>query len=529
MAWYDILLGRRPSDEEALSKAKGKAVPKPTSWELDPHDYASHYNDEQSGGYHPGTMGLSFEQLRMMSRVPLISAVIQTRVNQVSEFAIPQATPYSLGFKLRMREHTKEPSKAGQKRIQELTRWLQTCGDPRLQVESSFESFLRRIIRDSLVFDQAAFEIVRTRGGGIAGMIPVDASTIRRAKMSEADIKSGRRPVGTSQFVQLLNSKVVARFGPDDLVLGIRRPRTWIKANGYGYPELEELVRVITNLLNAESYNASNFTHGMHVAGILAIKSKMNPQLFRAFRREFYSMLSGAHNAHKTPLIQLDPENKEELQQINMTSTNREMEYTNWQSWLLRTVCSVYQISPTSLGGQWQFGNEGQNNSLATGGPTERITASRELGLRPLLRAVQGWLNRGVIYEMAPDFELEFVGFDAKTEEQKLDMDIKSVKHFRTINEVRAMWDMEKLDSDVGDMVLDPTYINTAWQMSMQEEEGGEEEDPTGGGEFDYASLFGDMGGGAEEEDLAEEAPAEEAPTEAFARSRRRAVSVEVE
>ena len=158
MAWYDKLLGRRPSDEEALSKAKGKAVPKPESWELDPHDYASHYNDEQSGGYHPGTMGLSFEQLRMMSRVPLISAVIQTRVNQVSEFAIPQATPYSLGFKLRMREHTKEPTKAAQKRIQELTRWLQTCGDPRLQVESSFESFLRRIIRDSLVFDQAAFD-----------------------------------------------------------------------------------------------------------------------------------------------------------------------------------------------------------------------------------------------------------------------------------------------------------------------------------------------------------------------------------
>ena len=544
MAWYHRWLGlEQPAQIEsdlskALPDAPATRPPKPQSWTLDPGDYGYSYNEaDVAEAYHPGTFGLDYDTLRSMARVPVISAIIQTRISQVAEFGVPARGPYDIGFRIRLRDRDKEPNKRQKKEIRELTRWMCTCGDQRIPGNVSLEDFLRMVVRDSLVFDQLCFEIVRNKGGGIAGFVPVDASTIRRAKVKDSERKRGRRIQSENAYVQVINQKPVQTFTADELCFGIRRPRTWIKINGYGYPELEELVRVVTNLVNAEQFNAANFTHGMHVAGILAVKSKMNPQLFRAFRREFYAMLSGAHNAKKTPIIQLDPEAKEELQSINMSQSNRDMEYGQWMSWLLKLSCSIYSMDPAEL--SFVYGQEGQSHQLNQKSPMDRILASKERGLRPLLRSVAGWLNAHVVSQIDDDYVLEFVGFDAQAESEKMDLDIKAVKAFRTVNEIRAMYDLDPLDSPVADMVLDPTYINTAWQMSMQEEEGEEQPDMGGEDDFDFDALFGanaDMfGGGAPaggaEEPTPEEPAAEEPPEvpEELGKSLLRTIEIEVD
>lgn len=542
MAWYDRLFGRRKDTPLELMAKGGMAkpterLPKPKHWEMNPTDFSTGYADEVVGQeFHPGTLGLDYPTLRAMSRVPVISAIIQTRVGQVAEFAVPCKDPYSIGYRIRLRDGDKEPSARQKKEMRELSRWMQTCGDQRIPGNTNFEHFLRMIVRDSMVFDQACFEIVRTKGGNIAGFVAVDASTIRRARPSDAERKAGKRTKTDKLYIQRVGNKKVATFTEDDLCFGIRRPRTWIKIQGYGYPELEELVRVITNLVNAESFNASNFTHGMHVAGILAVKSKMNPSLFRAFRREFYAMLSGAHNAKKTPIIQLDPENKEELQSINMSQSNRDMEYGQWMSWLLKLATSIYGMDPAEL--NYVYGPEGQSHQLNQKSPMDRILASKERGLRPLIRSVERWMNESIIQKMYPDYCIEFVGFDAKSEDAKLEADIKTVKAFRSINEVRAMYDLEPLESPVADMILDPTYINTAWQMSMQEE-GEDGEEPMQGEEpeedsFDVdaflseAGYGGSFGGDDEAEQEPTEAPPEVQANEAVEKALRW-VTVEVD
>ena len=470
--------------QDVLSKgglaAKGtKAEPK--SWELDPHDWRSMLSDMGlDTPQHQGTSGLSYDVLRQMARVPLISAIINTRINQIAEFSVPQDSPYSLGYKIALRDPKQKPSRAAEKKIEEYTRWFQTCGDPLLSYDDRFETFIRKIARDSIILDQCCFEVIPTRGGKIAGMVAVDAATIRRAAISQKELDQGRREWGKTGYVQIIASRITTSYTPDELVFGIRRPRTAISMGGYGYPELEELVRVISNLLNAESYNAANFQHGMHAAGILALKSKMSPQLFRAFRREFYAMLSGAHNAHKTPIIQLDPEAKEELQNVNMSSTNKEMEYSQWLSFLLRQACMVFQIDPAELG--YQFGNEGQQSAMGNSNVGEKIAYSRERGLRPMLRAMQSWLNTGLMWRIDEDFELIFAGFDSKSEKDRLDMDIQAVTNFKTINEVREGHDLKPLDSPVGDMIMNASFMQTASMMAQQSEDGGEF--PGGDGEL---------------------------------------------
>ncbi len=538
MAWYNKLFGTEEDTGLELMAKGGMAkpnerVPAPKHWEMNPQDFTTGYTDEVIGQeFHPGTMGLDFPTLRAISRVPVISAIIQTRVSQVAEFAVPCKDPYSIGYRIRLRDVDTDPTRKQKKEMKELSRWLQTCGDQRIVGNTNFEHFLRMIVRDSMVFDQAGFEIIRTKGGNVAGFVAVDASTIRRAKPTESEHKSGKRNRSDRTYIQKVGNKKTAVFTDEDLCFGIRRPRTWIKVGGYGYPELEELVRVITNLVNAESFNAANFTHGMHVAGILAVKSKMNPSLFRAFRREFYAMLSGAHNAKKTPIIQLDPENKEELQSVNMSQSNRDMEYGQWMSWLLKLATSIYGMDPAEL--NYVYGPEGQSHQLNQKSPMDRILASKERGLRPLIRSVERWINESLIQKMYPEYCIEFVGFDAKSEDAKLEFDVKTVRAFRTINEVRAMYDMEPIDSPVADMILDPTYINTAWQMSMNEE-GGEEEGMEGAPEeeegFDLDGLLSNAGFGGnfvDDEPEPTEAPPEVQANEFIGKALRR-VSVEVD
>jgi phage portal protein BeeE len=207
-------------------------------------------------------------------------------------------------------------------------------------------------------------------------------------------------------------------------------------------------------MLNSEIYNASNFSNGINVNGILAVKTKMNPQLFRSFRREFYSMLTGANNSKKTPLIQLDPDNDEDVKAVNLSSTNKEMEFQEWMNYLIKIACSVYQIDPAEIG--FIFGTEGSRNTLYNAGPSERVLMSKEKGLRPTLRAIESWINRYVIDQIDPRFELFFTGLDTLSMKEKIELDGMRVRTFMTVNEVRALHDLPPIPN--GNTILDQNF-----------------------------------------------------------------------
>ena len=136
MAWYNRLFGARPKElelEPDLEKAiatPAERMPAPKHWDLDPQDWQTAYSEVELGQvFHPGTLGLDFDTLRAMSRVPVISAIIQTRVSQVAEFAVPVRDPYSLGYRIRLVDADAEPNRRQQKEMKELSKWLLTCGD----------------------------------------------------------------------------------------------------------------------------------------------------------------------------------------------------------------------------------------------------------------------------------------------------------------------------------------------------------------------------------------------------------------
>lgn len=445
------------ADDEVFKAlpAPSATIPMPMSQQINSSDIANAYMLEGMTEGGETSRGLDYDQLLAMTRVPLIASIIQTRVNQVAEFATPSKDGNNVGFMIRLKDRDGVPNDDDLETIEQLYQFMLDCGDNRIAQETNFEAFLRMLVRDSLTYDQACFEVIRNRGGGVAGFMNVDSRTIRRTKMTDAEKKAGRRDPKKPQFVQVIDNKPKAEFMSNDLCFGIRRPRSDLRFHGYGFPELEEAVGLITHLLNADIYNSANFTNGISVAGIIAVKSKMNPQLFRSFRREFYQMLSGSANAKKTPLVQLDPDSNEDLKALNLSASNKDMEFQQWQHYLLKCICALYQIDPMELG--FQFGQEGVTSSLNQKSGAERVLMSKEKGLRPLLRAVQQWINRYVIDQLDDRFELLFMGLDTTTAQEQLQMNIDKVKSIMTINEVRALYDLPALPN--GDIILDSTFI----------------------------------------------------------------------
>jgi hypothetical protein len=433
------------------------ATPEPQAKHYSNQDIANYMMDDDSPTQADSTRGLNYGQLNSMTKIPLIAAIIQTRINQVAEFARPAMGGGDIGFKIRLKNRASIPTDEDLEIIQELYSFMLQCGDNRLSFESNFESFLRMLVRDSLTYDQACFEVIRNRRGDIAGFMNIDSATVRRTRLTKDERDTGRRDPTIPQFVQVVDNKVQAQWNAKELCFGVRRPRSDLRFRGYGYPELEDVVSILTHLLNAETYNASNFTNGISVAGIVAVKSKMHPQLFRSFRREFYSMLSGSHNAKKTPLVQLDPDSNEDLKALNLSSTNKEMEFQHWIHYNIKQLCAIYQIDPSEVG--FDFGQEGVRHTFNQLHVNHKIISSKEKGLRPMLRAIECWLNQYIVNELNSRFELVFTGLDMLPVKEQIEMDALKGRAFMTIDELRSEHDLAPLPDGKGSVIMNSAYI----------------------------------------------------------------------
>lgn len=437
-----------------------------------------------SMGYKERPSSLSYDVLRRMaSKDAVISAIILTRVNQVSTFTKPaRFSKDGVGFEVRLRDLEGEVSEDDKEVINAIERFLENTGYHRDMGRDSFDTFIRKIVRDRLVYDQVAFEIVPDRAGNPSEMIAVDAATIRLA--TEDTLPEDSKVMGKDEeikYVQVINGVVSAQFTQNELAFGAANPRTDIRVGGYGFSELEMLIHQITSHLWAEEYNSRFFSQGGTTKGILNLKGTSENPVSRHqlanFKRQWISQVSGMTGAWKTPVMSVDG-----LEYINVSQSNREMEFEKWLNYLINTACAVYQIDPSEINFPNRGGATGSSGGgLGEGGIQDRISNSKDKGLRPLLRFVESLINRHIVSKFDERFVFSFTGFDQKSEAEKLEQKFKEVKFLRTVNELREEEGMDPLED--GDIILDPVYMQFKAQQAqakMMEGAGGEEEDDVG-------------------------------------------------
>lgn len=467
----------------AVEKIKKASETANKSFLIDPLDFNANL------GYKDKSFSLTYTTLKRMATTPVINAIIKTRKNQIADFAEPQSDRYSTGFIVRRKIQAGgdvNMSEKDKKIANAITDFILNCGSESSWTNDDFDTFIRKIVEDSLIYDQMTFECVHNRRGKLERFLATDASTYRFAQSAFSDdynnpyfarneriggwvnnsfekpkLINGYYP----QYVQIYQNAVVNEFYPWELCFAVRNPTTSIMSNGYGVSELEQLINVVTSMLWGDEYNRRFFSQGSAPKGLLRVKGGMNETALQQFKQQWQAMISGVMQSWRTPVVDAD------IDWIDLQKNNRDMEYSSWMEYLIKLACAIYSIDPSEIG--WDISRSAGNGGLFEKSEAERIQNSKDKGLYPILKFIQRKINKYIVDQINPDFEFVFMGLNGMTIEQELDMDIKKLGNFMTFNEIREKWNLEKIDNDSAELIGNSIYYqaeNAAKQQEMQQQ-----------------------------------------------------------
>lgn len=388
---------------------------------------------------------LTFDDLRAMSRSPIIAAIIQTRLNQVAAFCSPSGYTGDYGFKVTiMGDATKKADKANEDLIRETTSWLSTAGYIGYG-DKTLEDFARKFIRDSLTLDQACGEIVPRLNKMPAYLAAVDGATVRRTAKS-LSYDSAPNDI---HYVQVLDEVKRAEYTKEQLIFGVRNPQTDVRANGYGMSELEYLINLITIMANAEKYNSSQLAQGGTSKGMLVVKGEVDKTEIQSFRRDFRHAIQTAAVGWRPPVLHVGT--GAEVDWTPLDRANKDMEYNQLFEFVVKLTTAVYQISPAEI--NWNI-STGSRVTFQSGAK-DVLNYSQDKGLRPLLKFFANQMNQALV-RFNPDLRMEFDGLTKSTATEEADLRMKEVASYKTLNEVRKEANLPELEG--GDIVLNPIY-----------------------------------------------------------------------
>ena len=289
-------------------------------------------------------------------------------------------------------------------------------------------------------------------------------------------MKNGHYP----SFVQIYQGNIKADFYPWELCFGIRNPSTSLHSIGYGISELEELVTTVTSMLWADEYNKRFFSQGSAPKGLLRVKGNVNEKQLQAFRQEWLSMISGVQQSWKTPIVDAD------IDWIDLQKNNRDMEYSAWSEYLIKLSCAIYAIDPNEIG--FNISTTPGTKSLFESNNEGQLKHSKDKGLYPLLKFIQRKINKYIVSQIDPNYEFQFVGLNGMTIQEELDVEIKKLSNFQTVNEIRKKYSLEPVEG--GDLILNPTFAQQKMMEMNQAQMGGEMGEEMGMGESEDENPF---------------------------------------
>lgn len=441
----------------------------------------------------PGAFG--FDAMRtMVDQTPILAAVIMTRKRQVQRFCRVQENGKGQGFEIRLRDkdaHMGETETAEKNLLQD---FFTNCGmekNPRLRARlrrDDFSSFMTKLTDDSLTMDSAPIEteFKKDRKRGMDGIYAVDGATIRLCT------EAGYQGDDEIKAIQVVQGQVRSAYTFDDLIYVPRNPRSNVLVGGYGMSETELLIRTVTNLLNAMTYNGKFFDSNAIPKGLLHLSGDFSNDDLAAFKRQWNGMVRGINNSWAMPvMVSKNQESKASFENFGVDVD--EMMFAKWISFLTSIVCAIYGIGPDEINFESFSAKSG---GLSSGNDTEeKLASSKDKGLLPLLHYFENTLSDFVVADFSDKYVFRFTGLDEEDEKQQFERN----KLILTVNEMRAQDSLPAIKEAWGDAPLNPSLLG-AWQAEQQ---AGQEDYGTPGADGNATPAgndFGDTGGGEGEQ-----------------------------
>ncbi|MDN6424136.1 MAG: phage portal protein [Tetragenococcus koreensis] len=102
------------------------------------------------------------------------------------------------------------------------------------------------------------------------------------------------------------------------------------------------------------------------------------------------------------------------------------------------------------------------------GNSKEKMQASQNKGLQPLLQFIEDTVNRFIVDEFGDKYQFQFRGGDLTAQLDKIKVLKEEGEVFRTVNEIRAKFGLDPVPG--GDVILNGTHIQAIGQEMQQEQ-----------------------------------------------------------
>jgi hypothetical protein len=172
------------SDDDERRQAGARLAPK--SFLNDPFMLL----DQLGLNYRTTPSTLTFETLRMMTeKNVIVSAVIQTRIMQMYAACQQQRNKYSVGFQVSHLDPTKRLNTEEKSVANYIIKFILNCGETHPYGRDTFDTYIKKTVRDRLTYDQTATEVVNKYNGKPYEFTHVPADTVRLRRLP---LRSGR-------------------------------------------------------------------------------------------------------------------------------------------------------------------------------------------------------------------------------------------------------------------------------------------------------------------------------------------------
>jgi hypothetical protein len=460
---------------------KAKATKRPSAGVIEPKGmmepsflmHSSYY--DVSGVRIRSLYTMNFRILREMARKTTIIAAIQnTRLSQLRPFTEVSHVDDKPGYKIRLRDAEKKPSKKQKEEMAEIEKFFERTGFTDFKDaekrKDRFPQFVEKLIREQMTIDQNTVTLQQDRSGRLIAFHTLDGSTIH--PVSDSKPYQGNPDI---RYVQRVQGRVVETFKDHEMLFHFMNHRADLVNNAFGYSYLEQAIDTITGWLFGMAYNKEVFNSSAQPKGFFSFNPKqpIDPESLQELQRQWIAMFRGIKGMWKVPFLQYD------AKWNPVRPSNADMEYNNYIQLLSALICAVHKIDPGELGLKF---NQSSQISIGGRGAGDAVQAavSHDRGLRDLLTYTRDICNRIMERQQGwEDYEMSFTGVEVEDKSKALDDDGKRVKTYQTLNELRKEKDMDPLEH--GDIVLDPTWVQYLTQKEMMAEQGGVEPGMEGG------------------------------------------------
>lgn len=424
----------------------------------------------------------------------LVCQILQARSNHASSFGRPRTDRFSVGFEIQDMDknaiRTEEQQRAIQEKIDRSKKILWNCGHGALDDEETdrvnLSQLFKLITRDGLAYGRFAVERVwgidkstgkkymyafrASDAGTIYKILPqsekdqslrVEAlRVLEQMKNKKIDVEKYKKD--EYRWVQTIEGKPVQAFTADELVVHNMYPVTNVEYNGYPLTPIDQALNAITTHINITVHNKLYFQHGRAAKGMLVFNSDdIDEGMVQRIRLQFHQSINSVQNSWRMPVFGLGTNDKLEWKAIDTSGRDAEFQYLLDNN--ARTILSAFQISPEELPGYAHLARGTNTQALSESDNEWKLTAARDVGLRPLVYELQDFLNTHILPHIDPELakthQIVLAGLEKDSPEKEATRLQQDSAIHMTYNEIMESTEKNPVPKELGgDFPLNPQF-----------------------------------------------------------------------